>query len=187
MLKYPSSMTPNWFVAWPVRGAEAWLASLEASAPGGLHFLAPADLHVTLAFLGRYEPASQAKISRLLAGLPLTAVEAEPREFVALPQPRRFSALAFTLGVGRAEIEKQIAKWRDRICREAGARIETRSPLPHFTVARPDRRIGADDREAALRWLEELPPRKDVRVRLDVPCIYTWAEGDAPHRYRMLS
>ena len=59
-------MTPNWFVAWPVSGAEEWIASLEAQSPGGLNFLAPSDLHVTLAFLGRYDHALLKKISDLI-------------------------------------------------------------------------------------------------------------------------
>jgi len=180
-------MTPNWFVAWPVTPPSEWLAGLQAGAPGGLHFLAPEDLHVTLAFLGRYEPGLLAKISGLLNTLPLTEIDAGPKQFIALPQPRRFSALAFTLGPGGNDVEKQIAKWRDRICREAGARIETRAPLPHFTVARPDRRIGAKDREAALAWLEQLPPQTAVRLRLEKPRIYTWAEPGQASRYRILN
>jgi len=179
-------MTPNWFAAWPVTGAEEWIASLEKQAPGGLHFLAPADLHVTLAFLGRFDPALLGKISDLIRTLPLAGVEVSLNQFVALPQPRRFSALAFVLGHGRLEIEKQSAKWRDRICREAGAKLETRPALAHVTVARPDRRIGEADRDAALDWMIQLPPQSDVRLRLERPRIYTWAERDAAARYRIL-
>ncbi|MGH8045934.1 MAG: 2'-5' RNA ligase family protein, partial [Chthoniobacterales bacterium] len=129
-------MTPNWFVAWPVAAAADWIASLESGAPGGLHFLAPSDLHVTLAFLGRYEPVLLEKISSMLKQMPQEAIDITPKDFVALPQPRRFSALAFTLGKGLSEVEKQIARWRARICREAGAHLDTRVSLPHFTVAR---------------------------------------------------
>jgi 2'-5' RNA ligase len=179
-------MTPNWFVAWPLVGCRDWLASLEAEAPGGLQFLDPDDVHVTLAFLGRHDHALVPKIAGLLNGLPLNGVEITPGEFVALPQPRRFSALAFTVGAGRQELEKQIAKWRDRICREAGARLETRAPLPHFTVARPERRIGAADRDAALAWIEQLPPQTTVRLQLDRPRIYAWSEPGATRRYRQL-
>ena len=179
-------MTPNWFVAWPVSGAEEWIAGLEADAPGGLHFLAPSDLHVTLAFLGRYDPALLEKISALIASLPLTGLDATVNQFIALPQPRRFSALAFVLGTGRVEAEKQIAKCRDRICREAGARIETWAELSHVTVARPDRRIGEADRDACLDWMAQLPAQTGVRLRLEPPRIYTWAERGAATRYTML-
>jgi 2'-5' RNA ligase len=179
-------MSPNWFVAWPVSGAEEWLKSLEATAPGGLNFLVPGDLHVTLAFLARYEPGSLGKISGMVKKLALPEVEISPKEFVAFPQPRRFSALAFTLGVGRTEIEKQIAKWRDRICREAGAKLDTRAPVPHITIARPDRRIGSDDRDAALEWLEHLPSQSHVRIRLETPRVYAWTEPGSSARYRIL-
>lgn len=180
-------MTPNWFVAWPVRGAEEWIAALEAAAPGGLHFLAPADLHVTLAFLGRFDPKLLAKIAAQVATLPLEGGEVALNQFVALPQPRRFSALAFVLGRGWLDIEKQITKWRDRICREAGAKLETRPSLPHLTVARPDRRIGESDRDAALEWMRQLPSQEGLQLRLDRPRIYTWADRDAPTRYRLLA
>jgi 2'-5' RNA ligase len=179
-------MTPNWFVAWPVAGAEEWLAALEAGATGGLRFLAPADLHITLAFLGPYRPEMLKKIASLLKGLPLRELEVAPDKMVALPQPRRFSALAFTLGAGRLEVETQITKWRDRICREAGAKIETRPPLPHLTVARPERRIGEADRDAALEWQEQLPAQAGVKLRLERPRIYSWADRDTNTRYAML-
>jgi 2'-5' RNA ligase len=181
-------MTPNWFVAWPVSGAEKWIAALEAEAPGGLNFLAPADLHVTLAFLGRYEPALLKKISALIESLPLTAIDkVSINQFIALPQPRRFSSLAFVLGTGRLEAEKQITKWRDRICRESGARIETWAALSHVTIARPDRRIGEADRDASLEWMMQLPAQKEIALRLERPRIYTWAERGADTRYRILA
>jgi len=176
-------MTPNWFVAWPVSGADQWLAELESQAPGGLRFLASKDLHVTLAFLGRYEPGLAKKISSLLKGLPLKEIGVSPDRLIALPQPRRFSALSFTLGAGRLEVEAQIAKWRDRICREAGAAIDTRAQLPHITIARPERRIGESDRDIALTWIEEIPSQSSVTLRLERPRIYTWAEGGGDSRY----
>lgn len=179
-------MTPNWFVAWPVSGAEEWIASLEKQAPGGLHFLAPADLHVTLAFLGRFDPMLLKKIADLTRTLPLSGVEVSLNQFVALPQPRRFSALAFVLGHGRLEIEKQTVKWRDRICREAGAKLETRPTMEHLTVARPDRRIGEADRDATLEWMIHLPPQAGIKLQLERPRIYTWADRDAETRYRIL-
>lgn len=179
-------MTPNWFVAWPVTGADEWLAALEAGAPGGLRFLAPADLHITLAFLGPYRPEMLKKITSLLKGLPIRELEVAPDKMVALPQPRRFSALAFTLGAGRLDVEAQITKWRDRICREAGAKIETSPPLPHLTVARPVRRIGEADRDAALEWQEQLPAQTGIKLRLERPRIWSWADRDAETRYTLL-
>ncbi len=166
-------MSPNWFVAWPVTGAADWLAALDADAPPGLRFSHPDDLHVTLAFLGEFEPRNEKKIASLLRGLPFAEIEATPSQLVALPQARRFSALAFTFDKGRLELEKQIARWRDRVCREAGARLETRPPLPHLTVARPERRITSDGRDDALAWAESLPAPTAVLTLLP-PRIYTW-------------
>jgi len=179
-------MTPDWFVAWPVNGAEEWLANLEAAAPGGLNFLTPDDLHVTLAFLGHYEPGLQAKMSALLEKLAFSEIEMSPGEFVALPQPRRFSALVSMLNVGKREVEGQIEKWRALICREAGARVDPRCPLPHVTFARPDRRIGSEDRDAALDWIAQLVPQSSIRFQLGRPRLYTWAEKGSLDRYRIL-
>lgn len=180
-------MTPNWFVAWPVSGASEWLAGLAAGAPGGLHFLHPEDLHVTLAFLGRYEPGLLKKMTSLLRGLPLREIAITPDRLVALPQPRRFSALAFSVASGRLELEAQITKWRDRICREAGAPTDLRPTLPHLTVARPDRRIGESDRDLTLAWLEELPPPNGLSLQLETPRIYTWAPKGSATRYERIS
>lgn len=180
-------MTPNWFVAWPVTAAPEWLPGLVAGAPGGLHFLHPDDLHVTLAFLGRYEPGLLKKITSLLKGLPLRGMEVQPDRLIALPQPRRFSALAFSFGNGRMEVDAQIARWRERICREAGAPVDLRAPLPHLTVARPDRRIGESDRDLALAWMEQLPPQTAQTLRFDPPRIYSWAPKGSASRYERLS
>jgi 2'-5' RNA ligase len=177
-------MTPNWFVAWPVNGATEWLATLEKSAPGGLRFTTSDDLHVTLAFLHRFDPGLVKKITSLLKGLPLkTVASLAPDRLVALPQPRRFSALAFNFADGRFEVEAQIARWRDRICREAGAKLESRPVFPHVTIARPERRIGEADRDAAIEWAEQLPPQTAIKLQLERPRIYTWAGGDSLTRY----
>lgn len=180
-------MTPNWFVAWPVTGLDDLLADLKREAPGGLHFLDPADLHITFAFLRRYDPVIEGKMARLLETLPLSGIDAGTDQLIALPQPRRFSALAFSLRTGLAEANAQIAKWCAKICREAGAPIDTRAKLPHVTIARPDRRIGADDRQAALDWLEQVnaSPRR-VAFRLERPRLYTWTDRTSERRYRVL-
>lgn len=180
-------MTPNWFVAWPVTGLDDLLADLKHEAPGGLHFLDPADIHVTFTFLGRHDPVIEGKMVRLLETLPLSAIEAGTDQLVALPQPRRFSAIAFTLRAGLAEVNAQMTKWQARICREAGAPIDTRAKLPHLTIARPDRRIGAEDRDATLEWLEQVntSPRR-VPFHLERPRLFTWTDRTTERRYRVL-
>ncbi len=180
-------MSPNWFIAWPVAGAAEWIATLEKGAPGGLRFLAPADIHVTLAFLDRFEPALVPKMTDLLASLPVKSFTIAPDRLMALPQPRRFSALAFSIAAGRLEVEAQVAKWRPRLCRESGAKIETRPVLPHVTIARPERRIGEADRDAALEWMLRMPPQTAIKLPLEPPRIYSWEAGDAATRYRFVN
>lgn len=177
-------MTPNWFVAWPVAGLDDFLTALESDAPGGLRFLAPSDLHVTLAFLGPLDGRLAPKMNSLLNGLPLKAVEVRAKDLIALPQPRRFSAISLALSAGLSETNEQIEKWRPRICREAGAPVDTRAPLPHVTVARPERRIGGDDRSAVLEWIESRNRAAGaIPFRLDRPRLFTCTEPGSTTRY----
>lgn len=175
-------MSRNWFVAWPVENATEWLAALAADAPIGVTFLDPADLHLTIAFLGEHNDAAEKKMAGLLGGFSLTGIDITPGAFLALPQPRRFSAIVASIDTGRLEVEKQIARWMPRICREAGARIDTRAPVPHITVARPDRRITNDDRAAVLDWIESRP-RDTTPLTLAPPAIYRWATESTSLRY----
>jgi hypothetical protein len=59
--------------------------------------------------------------------------------------------------------------------------------LSHLTVARPDRRIGEEDRDASLEWMVQLPSQSAVRLRLERPRLYTWADRDVSTRYRILN
>ncbi len=178
-------MSRNWFVAWPVLNGNEWLAALSAAAPTGIDFLDPDDLHVTLAFLGTHDAPAEAKMAGILRGLPLEGVAITPGPLVALPQPRRFSAIAASIDTGRIEIEKQTAKWMPRLCRESGARIDTRAPLPHLTIARPARRIRDDERDDVLEWLDNRP-LDETPLTLATPAIYRWAEKTTTRRYEII-
>jgi 2'-5' RNA ligase len=48
-------MKANWFIGFPV-AAGAWLRTVQTGAPANLRLFDPADLHLTLAFLGPNEP-----------------------------------------------------------------------------------------------------------------------------------
>ncbi len=177
-------MSRNWFVAWPVENATEWLTALAADAPVGVTFLDPADLHVTLAFLATHTDAAEKKLAGILRGLPPTGVDVTPGPFLALPQPRRFSELVATIDTGRLELEKQIAKWRPRLCREVGAQLDPRAPVPHITLARPDRRITNDERDLALAWIDSRP-RDETPLRLARPTIYRWSDTKDSRRYQL--
>ncbi len=172
----------NWFIAWPVENATEWLTALVADAPTGIDFLDPADLHVTLAFLAAHDDPAEEKMAAILRGLSLSGLDITPGPFTALPQPRRFSAIAATIDTGRLELERQITRWMPRLCREAGASIDDRPPLPHITLARPARRIGSDERDNVLAWIEDRP-LDETKLTLAPPSIYRWAEKTTSRRY----
>ncbi len=178
-------MSRNWFIAWPVEDADQWLAALAADAPSGIDFLDPADLHVTLAFLAAHDDPAEKKMTGFLRGLPLTGLNVTPGPFVALPQPRRFSAIAATIDTGRLELEKQINRWMPRFCREAGASIDPRPTLPHLTLARPTRRIRDDERDDVLAWIDDRP-LDETPLTLAAPAIYRWAEKSSSRRYEVV-
>jgi 2'-5' RNA ligase len=175
-------MTSNWFIAWPAAIPAEWLAALEAGAPGGLRFTMPADLHLTLAFLGKRDPGLLDKMAAFLRGLPFPNIEITLGRVIALPRERRFSTLAFELIRGRPDVEKQIAKWRDRLCREAGAKLDTRAPVPHVTIARPQRTIGPADRAEVIEWIATITPPA-APIYLKRPVIYLRAADDSERQF----
>ncbi len=179
-------MSRNWFIAWPVQNAQDWLAALAADAPSGIDFLDPADLHVTLAFLAAHDDPAEEKMVSILRGLSMSGLDITPGPFTALPQPRRFSAIAATIDTGRLELERQIARWMPRLCREAGASIDDRPPLPHITLARPTRRIRNDERDDVLDWIDDRP-LDETPLTLAQPAIYRWAEKTSARRYQIVT
>jgi hypothetical protein len=48
------------------------------------------------------------------------------------------------------------------------------------------RRIGEADRDAALEWQEQLPAQTGIKLRLECPRIWSWADRDADTRYTLL-
>lgn len=178
-------MSSSWFVAWPVVTAGSWYADLIDQAPGGLRLFDPEDLHVTLAFMGTFKPELERKLISLLRGLPFREIDASGGRLIPLPQPRRFSALALTLDKGRIDTTGQIARWRDRLCRESGAKIESGDPLPHLTIARPEKKIGSDGRGRALDWAESLKPT-GFEFRLTQPRIFVRSNELEDRQFRLL-
>jgi 2'-5' RNA ligase len=101
----------------------------------GMRLLAPANLHVTLCFLGWREEAEAAGLGRLVV-----ACAAEVRE-LALGAPlwlprRRPRLLAVEVADGRGELGNLRAEVVRTLAARGGHRPEERPFRPHVTVAR---------------------------------------------------
>jgi 2'-5' RNA ligase len=179
---------PNWFVALPVDPG-AWFERVPEP-PRGVRRFHPADLHLTIAFLGPVtEEAALAGWDAL--SWPLGPVEVSLGPVVALGPPRRWSALSALLGEGRDAVETAMAEARVAVWKAAGARPDDRPPKAHVTLARPTRSAPERARALALDWAERLPAAIG-RARLDRVALYGWSDDRANrlfavHRERSLT
>lgn len=178
-------MTMNWFVAWPVVVPAEVVAAWHEAAPIGMKFHDPADLHITLAFLGRHEATQEKKLVDLIRRAKIPPLEITLKSLIPLPQPRRFSAIAWEIANGRLELEKHITKWRPRVCRELGAFTEASPALPHVTFARPERKISNEDRDCILEWSETYAaPRQSFQ--LQAPAIFKWSSKAGDRQFEQI-
>jgi 2'-5' RNA ligase len=163
----------NWFIALPVPPHELPDEVFD-SLPAGLRRFDPADVHITIAFLGGVaaDAAWAAWRSAHIDAGPFSTELGAP---AALGRPDRPSAFGFDLGEGGEAVAAAIHQWRDPLRRAAGLAPEQREPRPHLTLARPPRRGGAVIRARAQAWAQRYrAPR--ARLTLDRIALYTWAD-----------
>jgi 2'-5' RNA ligase len=176
-------MSGNWFIALPVP-AGAWFTSL--AAPPGVRLFGPQDLHLTVAFLGPVAEARARAAFELADGFPLAARQVQLGAVKPLGNERHPSAFSALLSEGRTEVEHALAETRAALWERAGARVDTRPPLAHVTLARPERRADAAQRTAALRWASALelgaPSCALTRIAL-----YTWSLDRRASLFRIVS
>jgi len=167
-------MTMNWFIAWPVEVPLEVLAGWERDAPIGVKYHHRADFHIMLAMLGRHDVTLEKKLTDLVRAAKIPTPAISLKSILALPQPRRFSTLVWEIANGRLELEKQIAKWRPRICREMGAFAEASPEIPYLAFARPERKVSNEDRDRVLEWAESCRPPA-MNLPLGAPTIFKWS------------
>lgn len=166
----------NWFIGLPLDGA--FLATLPPPPPNFRLFGAH-DVHLTVAFLGRCGPERAARALEALDEA-LAAQRFEPIAYslgavVPMGNPRRYSALSALLAEGREPATELMGALREDLWEAAEATPDTRPPLPHATIARPQRRAEMRDRAAGLRWASRLD-LSWVRGTIDRIALFTWAE-----------
>lgn len=171
---YEAVMVPNWFLAFPVDAD--WCLDLPPPPPRFRAFQA-ADLHLTLTFLGPCgEPAALAAfraIADALDASPCAQVRVTFGEVVPMGPVDQYTAVSATLKEGRDLMTGLLRELRDAPADAAGVRRDQRAPLPHVTLARPQRRANEEDRREGLAWAKSLVLPSHVHV-LDRIALYTW-------------
>jgi 2'-5' RNA ligase len=166
----------NWFLALVVPEQAALLAAT-AGLPPGLRRFQPADLHLTLAFLGACGEDRALRAWQAIAPIGHPPIRACAGAWRAMGPPRRPSAYALTLGRGRRLTARLIESCRAAALAGAELPCDDRPPLPHITLARPRlRAVGAtDSREAMAAWLRHAPVPGQP-FTLEEIGLYRWAE-----------
>lgn len=167
-------MRPNWFIAFPVPGD---FVKALPPLPAGFRLFHPADVHLTLSFLGGcgQEAALRAfaVLNQRLRAAPLSSMPVSLGKVVPMGRPPIYSALSALLERGQDEVTSALAAHRDALAEAAAVRSDTRPPKPHVTLARPARRATPEHRRAGLTWAEQLD-LSEVHASLDRLALYTW-------------
>jgi len=175
-------MTSNWFIALPVE-ANDLPAGLMGSIPAGLRRFAPADLHLTVAFLGGVGETAAQAAWQLTKGIHDGPFRPSTGSLSSFGNPRRPSAYGLELGPGGEAVRGFIRAWRNRLRRAAGVEEEQRDVRPHVTLARPPRSAGAALRKRADRWLARDTPAATV-LELQEIALYTREPELRDRRFR---
>lgn len=176
------SAPANWFVGIPVPPG-GWTSRIPRPPPGTRAF-DPADLHLTIVFLGPCGEA-RARAAWDLARWVGPAIAVRLGAVVPMGDPRRPGALSALLARGEAEVGAIIARLRGPLAEAAGMRPDPRPPRPHLTLARIGRRATAEQRAAALRWAAALDLAA-VELSLSGLALYTRAAPGQDRRFRIV-
>jgi 2'-5' RNA ligase len=149
---------------------------LPPAPPARVRVFATSDLHITLGFLGAVQVSDARKAWDQIGEVAsFQEVKGSFSGVEPLGHPRKPSALAAMVETGRDALSEMIAQARDPLLRAAGAREDSRPPLPHMTLARIQRRASAVERGEALRWAQSIHLR-GVTFTAAAVALYTWAD-----------
>lgn len=171
----------NWFIALPVASGP-WFHALEP--PPELRKFGPHDLHLTVAFLGPVGADAARRAFELARDFPLSPLRVRLGALAALGGRRRPSAFSALLSEGREQVERAMGLARDAMFVTARARPETRPPLAHVTLARPQRRATDAALRAAVRWAASVDLGAPT-LELDRVALYTWSTDRAAALFRI--
>jgi len=175
-----ASLPPaNWFIALAVPTASWW--HRVSAPPEGVRLFAPEDVHLTVAFLGPCGREAAKAAFELAPKWPVRVFAAELGEVRPMGNPRRPSALSAI--VDADGLVEAILTVRDAMCERAGAKADSRPPLPHVTIARPHRRAPQAQQQTAIDWARSLDLARP-RVDLSRLVLFTRADDRSVRLFR---
>ena len=165
-------MKPNWFIGLCPDTTE-WLAALLVDKPKRVRGFHPNDLHITLAFLGNCSPINAQQTWEHATKIPPHATTIISNQLKPMGNPKRPSALSLTFQQDEI-ISQWISTYRGALLQQAGARPDNRPPLPHLTIARPQRRITDKQRANAVEWSQSIVV-PSIPISFSTMALFTWS------------
>ena len=172
---------PNYFVALPVSLGD-WYETFKNTVPHNLKISSAVDLHITVSFLGNISPDISKKLCTVLQNIDPVCFDFSLATLMPLPSKRHFSALSFSLNVGREQISRYMSTHRNTFHNIAGTQPDHRGPLPHITVARPQKRATVQERSGILDWMQTVSPPQ-LTFKTGKLSLYTWADDRKKKQY----
>jgi 2'-5' RNA ligase len=179
---------PNWFLAFPLDGS--FVTELPEP-PKALRRFHPADVHMTLAFLGGCgETAAQSALAafdeRLGSGA-LRSLEVSLGPVVPLGRSKNgYTTLSALLDRGRDAATAWLTSERDALHDAANVPRTKRPAKPHVSLARVGGRASAESREAGLAWAASLELGA-IRERLERVALYTWNDDRRERLFKIVA
>jgi 2'-5' RNA ligase len=149
-----------------------WHAAIAKAVPDRVRVLHPEDVHVTLAFLSGVAPECAKAAWEAARTVPLPSMTVRLAKMIPLGPEEGWTALSATLGEGSTDVANAMLAARDLATDAAGARRESRAPLPHVTLARLHAKATDAQREAARAWASALT-LSHIELRLSEIALYT--------------
>lgn len=175
----------NWFVAWPVQIEDPWWEAMQRP-PSGIRLFHRLDLHMTAVFLGNCGETTAMLCWNAVRESPPASLVVSAAGMRPFGPSGRFSALSLTLAESDVSgaVERIRALQRDALT-ASGVEPESREPVPHVSIARPQRHADDITRRQALLWASRIePPARPWR--LDRLALYTWADRRDDHLFRVV-
>ncbi len=162
---------------------EGVLAAWERESPGGVNWQDAADLHITMAFLGPWQETHVPTIKKMLPSLPAAPDTVTAGNWLLLPRPEKFSAVAIGVVNGAGALKEIMSEWHEPLRRLVGGPPSRGEFMPHITLGRPDRKAGNQDMDGWREWVEKRAPQP-VEWKVEAPAVYTWADDRTVRRFR---
>lgn len=163
-----------------------WYAALVAEHPAAASVTRPAELHITLAFLGDCTADQiDAAWTRLLATPPpsLTARLGDAAAFGSTRHPNLWGCDLENI----EPLRQWMAQHRDALYRASGSTPDTRPPRPHLTLLRLPRRVATQaDARLQSRLLHTVQNTRGAALTLDRVALYCRAPNDSELHYQRL-